>query len=374
MKTFQPVALEFPLCSQHVDAFERLLTSKDELREREDVLPFFRQHEQLAVLMGMFNSRISWVDRIAWEFDIFGDFACDLAVGEKDRGAYCLIEFEDAASNSVFQKQGEKATREWGKRFDHGYSQAIDWAHKLDDLKRTNSMLARFDQHEITYEMVLIAGRDKHLDAGEKRRLDWRSDNVLVGNKKVLCMTFDGAPEPAEGAALGIDRGRPGGGKSRHFRSGAGLFLCDSATARWCISRRRPPVEQAENPRERGAQTQVRRFKSAAEAFWGPTKNVLVGLNGRLAGPACHALAAGGFLDARCGERGRRVGKPAVLLAGFAAYVALYATLWPSRSLFRFHSLKALFLPLAVILVWCCLLRALYHYVAWGSMVCADAR
>jgi len=27
---------------------------------------------------------------------------------------------------------------------------------------------------------------------------------------------------------------------------------------------------------------------------------------------------------------------PAVLLAGFAAYVALYATLWPSRSLFRF--------------------------------------
>ena len=192
MKEFKTVALEFPLCSRHIDAFERLLTNKDELSERADVLPFFRQHEQLAVLMGMFNSRISWVDRIAWEFDIFGDFACDLAVGEKDRGAYCLIEFEDAASNSVFQKQGKKATREWGTRFDHGYSQAIDWAHKLDDLRGTSSVLARFDQNVISYEMVLVVGRDSYLNAGEKQRLNWRSDNVLVGNKKVLCMTFDG--------------------------------------------------------------------------------------------------------------------------------------------------------------------------------------
>jgi len=60
---------------------------------------------------------------------------------------------------------------------------------------------------------------------------------------------------------------------------------------------------------------------------------------------------------------------PAVLLAGFAAYAAEYATLWPSRSLFRFHPVKALFFPLAVISVWCCLLRALYHYLAWGNIV-----
>jgi hypothetical protein len=192
MKKFAPVSLDFPLCCQQVEELEKLLASKDELSERDDVLPFFRQHEQLAVLMGMFNSRISWVDRIAWEFDIFGDFACDLAVGEKERGAYCLIEFEDARHGSVFQRQGEKATREWGKRFDHGYSQAIDWAHKLDDLTRSGSVLARFDRPEITFEMVLVIGRDKHLDAGERHRLSWRSEHVLVASKKVLCMTFDG--------------------------------------------------------------------------------------------------------------------------------------------------------------------------------------
>ena len=204
MKHFKPAKLEFLLCSQHIAAFEELLASKDELSERDDVLPFFKQNEQLAVLMGMFNPRIARVDRIAWEFDIFGDFVCDIAVGDKDRGAYCLIEFENASINSVFQTQGEKATREWGKRFGHGYSQTIDWAHKLDDLKRTSSILARFDQHEITYEMVLVVGRDKHLDAGEKQWLNWRSDNVLVGNKKVYCMTFDGLLSQLKVKLLGL--------------------------------------------------------------------------------------------------------------------------------------------------------------------------
>ncbi|MCI0460977.1 MAG: DUF4263 domain-containing protein [Gemmataceae bacterium] len=191
MKKFEPVTFDYRLCRKQVEELRALLASKDELSERGDVLPFFQDREQLAILMGMFNQRIAWADRIAWEFDIFGDFACDLAIGEKDRGAYCLVEFEDAASNSVFQRQGEKATREWGKKFDHGYSQIIDWAHKLNDLKLTNTVFARFDRHEISYELVLVIGRDKHLDGGEKQRLNWRSENVLVDSKKVICMTFD---------------------------------------------------------------------------------------------------------------------------------------------------------------------------------------
>src|SRR5271156_3354035 len=125
MKNFKPISLDFPLWSLQLDAFEALLANNESLSERRDVLPFFKKHEQLAVMMGMFNLRILSVDRIAWEFDILGDFACDFAIGDKDRGAYCLIEFEDAKINSVFQKHSKKATREWGTRFDHGYSQAI---------------------------------------------------------------------------------------------------------------------------------------------------------------------------------------------------------------------------------------------------------
>lgn len=56
--------------------------------------------------------------RIAYEFDVFGDFACDLAVGEQASGSYCFIEFEDAQQNSIFEKSGKKATREWSRRFD----------------------------------------------------------------------------------------------------------------------------------------------------------------------------------------------------------------------------------------------------------------
>ena len=53
-------------------------------------------------------------------------------------------------------------------------------------------MLSRFGQHDIKYEAVLVVGRDAHLDAGEKQRLAWRADNVMVGTKKIICMTFDG--------------------------------------------------------------------------------------------------------------------------------------------------------------------------------------
>ena len=111
--------------------------------------------------------------------------------------------------------------------------------------------------------------------------------------------------------------------------------------------------------------------QSGADAFWGPTKNVLSGLHGRtwlapllLLWPLVVFWTPVVSIVAGAWES-----HPAVLLAGFAAYAAEYATLWPSRSLFRFHPVKALFFPLAVISVWCCLLRALYHYLARGSIV-----
>src|SRR4051812_16844827 len=191
MKKLEEILFDYARCRQQVEEFRSWLAGKDELSERGDVLPFFRDRPHMAALLGMFNPRIAWADRIAWEFDLFGDFACDLAVGEWERGAYCFVEFEDARRDSVFQKQGAKATREWGRRFDHGCSQVIDWAHKLDGRSPSADVLARFGRHEINYEAVLVIGRDDHLDAGEKQRLSWRNDNVAVNTKRIFCMTFD---------------------------------------------------------------------------------------------------------------------------------------------------------------------------------------
>ena len=90
MKNLDSIAFDFDVCQKQVEEFRVLLENQDELSERKDVLPFFRERRQLATLFGTFNSRISWTDRIAEEFDIFGDFACDLIVGEWWRGEYCL--------------------------------------------------------------------------------------------------------------------------------------------------------------------------------------------------------------------------------------------------------------------------------------------
>src|SRR5262245_41387722 len=99
MKKLEEIAVDYALCRRQVEEFRSWLAGKEELSERDDVLPFFRARPHLALLFAMFNPwRIARADRIAWEFDIFGDFTCDLAVGEWDRGAYCFVEFEDAHS------------------------------------------------------------------------------------------------------------------------------------------------------------------------------------------------------------------------------------------------------------------------------------
>jgi chlorobactene glucosyltransferase len=116
---------------------------------------------------------------------------------------------------------------------------------------------------------------------------------------------------------------------------------------------------------------QVRLFKSAADAFWGPTKNILSRLHGRiwLAPPLLFWPLAVFWTPMAAIVAGACEGHATVFLAGCAAYGALYVSLWPSRSLFRFHPLKALFFPLLVISLWCCLLRALYHYAVRRSIV-----
>jgi antiviral defense system Shedu protein SduA len=109
-----------------------------------------------------------------------------------------------------------------GRRFDHGCSQIIDWAHKLDGRSPSTDVLGRFGQHEISFEAVLVIGRDKHLDPGEKQRLSWRNDNVAVNTKKIFCMTFDellsqftvrlaalAAVEASVAAAAGAKGGKP---------------------------------------------------------------------------------------------------------------------------------------------------------------------
>ncbi|QTA86587.1 Shedu anti-phage system protein SduA domain-containing protein [Desulfonema magnum] len=126
MKDFETLEFDIKKCMKEMDDLKILLDSKSDISEKDDILPFFRQRKHLSAFTGSFNPNISVCDKIAYEFDIWGDFKTDLAVGDSYSKAYCFVEFEDAKKDSVFRKVANRATTEWSPRFEHGLSQLVD--------------------------------------------------------------------------------------------------------------------------------------------------------------------------------------------------------------------------------------------------------
>lgn len=190
MKNFQTFEFDPVLCRQELDKLRHLLNTKAELSEQRDLSPLFRESENLTALMGNLHPGITRADRIAQEYDLFGDFVCDFAVGDSNRNAYCFIELEDAKRNSIFTK-GTRATSEWGRRFDHGFSQIADWLYKLDDEEKSYAYEDRFNARSIDSMSMLIIGRSDFLSSSEQRRLRWRERHVVVHSQQVRCLTYD---------------------------------------------------------------------------------------------------------------------------------------------------------------------------------------
>jgi hypothetical protein len=191
MKLFEPLAFDPQRCLKEVGELRQWLAHRPLLDEKKHVLPFFRKRRHLAAFVASYDVAVIRFDRIAFEYPLFGDFTCDLVVGDSVKRAYCFIEFEDAGPNSLFVKQGRKATREWAPRFDHGYSQIIDWFGKLEDLKKSDAFAARFGARSIRYTGALVIGRDQYLLPGERERLEWRRDSVVVASQSIQVVTFD---------------------------------------------------------------------------------------------------------------------------------------------------------------------------------------
>jgi hypothetical protein len=194
MKRLESISLDLDRCWDELTAFKALLDRHESgiLKEQEHVLPFFREHRDLAALIGHVYTDCLRIDRIAYEFDVFGDHAADLVVGDSKRQMYVFVEFEGAAPRSIFYKQAKKDTLAWGPHFERGYSQIIDWFWKLDDLIRTDTLRHRFeDARSIHYYGLLVIGRSAHLQPLERERLAWRCERVVVDSKPIKCVTFD---------------------------------------------------------------------------------------------------------------------------------------------------------------------------------------
>lgn len=190
MKQFEPHVFDPNKCRKDVQALKKFLASSPALKEH-DILPFFRARRHLCAALGFMNLWNGHADLLAWEYDLFGDFACDLAIGDSATKSYCFIEFEDAGPKSLFVQRAKKATREWSARLDHGCSQVIDWFHKLEDRKNSEEYEARFGKRSIDYSGAVIVGRDQHLKAGEADRLEWRRQHVIVHSRSIFCITYD---------------------------------------------------------------------------------------------------------------------------------------------------------------------------------------
>jgi hypothetical protein len=184
--TFNPAK-----CRTELAAFKRLLESKEQLEEQKDIQKFFRRRKQLSAFIGTYAPDIGPAKLIAFEFPFGGDFLADIVVGNKDTSTFCIVEFEDAKLNSIFRKVGNRSTTEWSPRFEHGFSQLVDWCCTLDDFKKTDRFARDFGYGHVRFVALLIVGRNAGVSAEDRKRLRWRTEKVRVDSHTFECLTFD---------------------------------------------------------------------------------------------------------------------------------------------------------------------------------------
>lgn len=190
MKGLDSFNLDLKQCLFELEEFEKLLFNNRELKESEHILPFFKQRLHLSAYIAFYIPQMVRFDQIKHEFSFFGDFRADLAIGDSVNNIYCFIEFEDATKDSIFVNKG-RSTSDWSPRFEHGFSQIIDWFWKIDDFKNTSLARSIFGSENIEFCGILIIGRDAFISDIDKARLKWRLNKVLVDSRKIICITFD---------------------------------------------------------------------------------------------------------------------------------------------------------------------------------------
>jgi hypothetical protein len=188
-KELQGFTLSLAHCEADLRDFQFLLESKSELSESLDVLPFFREHSHLAGLTASLSVSVDLIDCQATEFDLFGNFRCDWVVGSKQGRSYSLVEFEDARPNSIFNRTG-RYHDEWGRRFEHGFSQLVDWFWALDEYRGNPDLERRFGKAP-EFVGVLVVGRREFLEEHHVARLHWRLQKVVIDSHRIACITFD---------------------------------------------------------------------------------------------------------------------------------------------------------------------------------------
>lgn len=187
---FRALEIDIDQCRRDLDDFDALLAPNEDLKEREHILPFFRARPHLTLFLASYAVNLDDYDRLAYEFDIFSLFRADAVIGEWSSRNYCFVEFEDATATSIFVR-GDRRTTEWSDRFEAGYSQITDWFWALEAYRDTEAFERKFGQRRINTAALLVVGRDYGVTGGDRLRLEWRRNHVIVNSQRIICCTYD---------------------------------------------------------------------------------------------------------------------------------------------------------------------------------------
>jgi hypothetical protein len=120
-----------------------------------------------------------------------GAFRADILLGSKKANQFCVVELEPGVPHAIFKKQPTRKNPEWSSRFEHAFSQIVDWFYSLEDQKNTAAFQSVFGAGEPAFSSLLVMGRRNSLDDAQIRRLAWRTKKVLIDSNKITCITFD---------------------------------------------------------------------------------------------------------------------------------------------------------------------------------------
>jgi len=190
-KDLESIIYDPEQCRRDLAAFKRLLGIRKDLAERADIQAFFKKRKQLSAFIGTFAANIGPAPLLGYEFPFMGDFSADIVLGNKETGVFCVIELEDGKPDSIFKKLPNKSTTEWSQRFEHGFSQLVDWFCALDDFKKTERFARDFGRGHIQFIALLVLGRNIGLSESDRNRLRWRTEKVRVDSHSIECLTLD---------------------------------------------------------------------------------------------------------------------------------------------------------------------------------------
>jgi hypothetical protein len=178
------------LLLMEIEEFRQFLATNPQ-GEREQFLPFFGRHEQLCAFLATLNDQVSFGTHVRAELSLWGDFVCDLVVGNLDDGAFVLIVFEDAGRNSLFRPKPKRKNSVWGQRVEQAVSQLSDWLFRLNSEGPSDQMERDFGVRRINVMGLIVVGRSIDVTQYDRARLNWRSQNTIVGGSKLSIITYD---------------------------------------------------------------------------------------------------------------------------------------------------------------------------------------